>query len=248
MSSKYSLPWLHTGDSFPPVEEAWPLESDAPGLLAAGDEIHPQLLHAAYSNGIFPWYSRGQPVLWWSTDPRMTLDPEQFRVHRSLQKTLRRFAQTPNCSIRMDSAFEQVMHACANAQRPGQDGTWIQPELQEAYLHWHQAGFVHSVETWRDGRLVGGLYCVAIGKAVFGESMFAVETDASKIALAALVCFCREHGIGLVDCQQNTRHLASLGATEIARAQFVHHVHAAVQQVGPSWRYEPLYWRHLLDR
>lgn len=248
MRPSYPLPWLQPGDTFPPVATAWPGNSDAPGLLAAGGELTPKALHAAYCEGIFPWYNEGQPLLWWSTDPRMVLEPGRFELHHSLRKTLKRFTQTPGCAVRMDTAFAQVIHACATVSRTGQSGTWIQPELQEAYRQWQQQGFVHSLETWIDGRLVGGLYCVSIGKAVFGESMFALQPDASKIALAALVCYCREHGIGIIDCQQNTRHLASLGAREISRVDFVRHVKSAIQSPGPRWEFNPLYWRHLLER
>lgn len=248
MPTEFTLPWLRPGERFPPVDTAWPPHSDAPGLLAAGGALTPQTLHDAYSHGIFPWFSEGQPVLWWSTDPRMTLRPSQFRLHRSLRKTLTRFAASPDCFIRFDSAFGQVIRECASARRTGQNGTWIQPEMQAAYLQWHHDGFVHSVETWKGGQLIGGLYCVGIGRAVFGESMFALETDASKIALAALVCFCLEHGIEMIDCQQNTRHLASLGAAEITRESFVQHVQKAALQPAPPWRFEPLYWRHLIDR
>jgi leucyl/phenylalanyl-tRNA--protein transferase len=170
----------------------------------------------------------------------------QFRLHRSLRKTLRRFIHTPGCEVRFDSAFEQVIAACAGSPREGQDGTWIGPAMVQAYTGLHHAGYAHSVETWVDGRLVGGLYCVALGKAVFGESMFARATDASKIALAALVAFCRHHGIALIDCQQNTRHLASLGAHEIARVDFLRHIERARQEAPPVWRFEPLYWNTLM--
>ncbi len=241
----FALPWLQPGDAFPPVEQAWGYDSAAPGLLAAGGSLDVATLRQAYAQGIFPWFSPGQPILWWSPDPRMVLEPARFRLHRSLRKTLRRFELSPQCAIRFDSAFEQVIEACAHSPRPGQDGTWIVPQMRQAYIALHHAGYAHSVETWIDGHLAGGLYCVALGKAVYGESMFARSTDASKIALAALVAFCLHHGIGLIDCQQNTRHLASLGAHEIPRAQFLRHITAAQRQASPHWRFDPLYWRHL---
>jgi leucyl/phenylalanyl-tRNA--protein transferase len=239
------LPWLEPGDQFPPVALAWGPDSDAPGLLAAGGTLDVPTLRKAYAQGIFPWFSAGQPILWWSPDPRMVLEVARFRLHRSLRKTLRRFELSPDCEIRFDTAFEQVIQACATSAREGQDGTWIVPEMVQVYCEMHRAGYAHSVETWIDGQLVGGLYCVALGRAVFGESMFARATDASKIALAALVAFCRHHGIGMIDCQQNTRHLASLGAHEVPRATFLHHVQAAQREVAPSWRFDPLYWREL---
>ena len=246
-SSSAELALLNPGDPFPDVSTAWGENSDAPGLVAVGGALNVDSLKSAYANGIFPWFSRGQPILWWSPDPRMVLRTADFKIHRSLRKTLLAFANTPECQIRMDSAFAEVIRACAGARRAGQDGTWIVPPMVRAYEALHAAGFVHSVETWVDGRLVGGLYCVALGGAVFGESMFARQTDASKIALAALVAFCRHHRIAMVDCQQNTAHLASLGAREMPRSEFVEHV--ARNRIHPAldWRFEPLYWKHILS-
>ena len=240
------LSWLEPGDDFPPVDQAWGPGSEAPGLLAAGGSLDVDSLRRAYAHGIFPWFSTGQPILWWSTDPRMVLDVAQFRLHRSLRKTLQKFCISPGCEIRIDSAFEQVITACAGSPRPGQDGTWIVPAMAQAYLELHRAGHAHSVETWVDGQLMGGLYCVALGRAVYGESMFARTSDASKIALAALVAFCRYQGITRIDCQQNTSHLASLGAREIPRVDFLRHVATARLDPSPSWRFEPLYWRELM--
>lgn len=247
MPQQHSLPWLDPGDDFPDVTQAWGQDTDAPGLLAVGSSLDVERLISAYSHGIFPWYSQGQPILWWSTDPRMVLTVANFRLHRSLKKTLQHFRANPRCEIRFDSAFEAVIGHCANTARNGQGGTWILPEMQAAYRALHQAGHAHSVETWVDGELAGGLYCVAIGRAVFGESMFALRTDASKLALAALVGFCRASGVQQIDCQQNTRHLASLGAAEMPRAQFVAQVQQAIGQPAPLWRFDPLYWNHLLD-
>lgn len=217
------------------------------GLLAAGGALDVPTLLSAYRQGIFPWFSEGQPILWWSTDPRMVLQVDDFRLHPSLRKTLRRFARTAGCEIRFDSAFASVISQCAGSPRQGvAPGTWILPQMEQAYLRLHEAGHAHSVETWIDGVLVGGLYCVAIGKAVYGESMFAQARDASKIALAALVAFCRVHGMRSIDCQQNTRHLASLGAREIPRSRFVRHCAAACAETAPHWIFEPLYWQELL--
>ena len=242
------MPWLEPGAPFPPVAQAMDGASAAPGLLAAGGQLDVPTLLSAYRQGIFPWFSEGQPILWWSTDPRMVLQVADFRLHPSLRKTLRRFVRTPRCEIRIDSAFETVIGHCANHPRKGSlgGGTWILPQMQQAYAALHQAGHAHSVETWIDGVLTGGLYCVSIGQAVYGESMFALQRDASKIALAALVAFCRAHGIRSIDCQQNTGHLASLGAAEMPRAQFVHHCAQASKLQAPHWNFEPLYWQELL--
>ncbi len=176
----------------------------------------------------------------------MVLDVEQFQLHRSMRKTLRAFCKSETCEIRIDSAFESVIQACANSPRSGQGGTWIVPDMVNAYVQLHRAGYAHSVETWVDGQLVGGLYCVALGRFVFGESMFARKPDVSKIALAALVCFCRRHHMGWIDCQQNTRHLASLGASEISRDSFVDLVIRACSQPAPDWDFDPLYWHEML--
>jgi len=240
------LPWLAPGQDFPPVSQAWGENSPAPGLLAAGGVLDIDTLRHAYSQGIFPWFSQGQPTLWWSPDPRMVLDVSKFRLHPSFRKTLQKFRKTVGCEIRMDSAFEQVIQACSSSPREGQAGTWIVSDMIAAYVDLHRAGLAHSVETWVNGKLAGGLYCVALGKSVFGESMFSRSTDASKIALAALVGFCRHHHIRQIDCQQNTRHLASLGAGEISRDLFVQQVMSGLSQTAPVWQFDPLYWRELL--
>ena len=243
-----NLPWLDPGDPFPPSSRAWNADQPAPGLLAAGGALDVDSLRRAYGAGIFPWFSDGQPILWWSTDPRMVLHTGEFNLHRSLRKTLARFVGDERCEIRVDSAFEAVIEACASSDRPGQSGTWIVPAMVDAYKEFHQAGHAHSVETWIDGELSGGLYCVGIGQAVFGESMFTRVPDASKIALAALVAFCRHQGIDVVDCQQNTEHLASLGAREISRSDFVATVAQNALKPAPAWRFEPVYWGELLPR
>jgi leucyl/phenylalanyl-tRNA---protein transferase len=240
------LPWLEPDDPFPLAHHAWDAKTDAPGLLCAGGNLSINTLARAYQAGIFPWFSAGQPVLWWSPDPRMVLNPAEFRLHPSLKKRIKKFVCSPQHEIRVDSAFEMVINACAENSRREQSGTWIVPAMVQAYLRLHRAGLAHSVETWIEGQLVGGLYFVAIGRAVFGESMFHHTTDASKIALAALVCICRQFGISQIDCQQNTRHLASLGAAEIPRALFIDHVTLAVAQREPVWTFSPLYWNSLL--
>jgi leucyl/phenylalanyl-tRNA--protein transferase len=247
MSGALAITWLSLDDnSFPEVTQALGPESDAPGLLAAGGDLSPLRLRRAYSNGIFPWYGVGQPVLWWSPDPRMVLHTAEFKLSRSLRKTLRQFRDDPGCRLRIDAAFRRVIQACADTPRAGQSGTWIVPEMIDAYEAWHQLGDVHSFETWRDGQLVGGLYGICLGRMFFGESMFSWHTDASKIALAGLVAFCRAHGIQMIDCQQRTDHLASLGAREIPRAVFLDHVRRAVQEPPPSrWEFVPGLWDKL---
>jgi leucyl/phenylalanyl-tRNA---protein transferase len=175
----------------------------------------------------------------------MVLFPGQFKVHRSLRRSLARLIAQPSFELRIDTAFDEVIRACSSSERPGQSGTWIVPAMVDAYRAFHRAGFAHSVEAWIDGRLAGGLYCVSIGKAVFGESMFTRAPDASKIALAGLVAFCRHHDIPCIDCQQNTQHLASLGAREIARAEFVAHVAQNAKKRSPHWQFDPVYWDEL---
>ncbi|MES3001614.1 MAG: leucyl/phenylalanyl-tRNA--protein transferase [Pseudomonadota bacterium] len=242
-----NLPWLEPGDSFPDAAQAWDEEQPAPGLLAAGGALDVDTLHRAYSGGVFPWFSEGQPILWWSTDPRMVLVPGEFKLHRSLRKTLARFVADPACEVRIDSAFGEVISACSQAPRTGQSGTWIVPPMVRAYEAFHRAGFAHSVETWMHGKLVGGLYCVCIGRAMFGESMFTRVPDASKIALAGLAAFCLSNDIPLIDCQQNTQHLASLGAREIPRSEFVAQVARNAPRTPPSWTFEPVYWDAILS-
>ena len=176
----------------------------------------------------------------------MVLKTTNFKLHRSLRKTLLHFLDDPSSEIRFDSAFDHVINACANKPRAGQPGTWIVPDMVRAYAALHRAGHAHSIETWVGGELTGGLYCVNLGGMVFGESMFADKTDASKIALAALVAFSRIHHIPMIDCQQSTRHLASLGAAEISRAEVVLHLHQSVGKVAPTWRFDPLYWDQIL--
>ena len=240
------LPWLEPGNPFPHASRAWGDDDAAPGLLAGGGALNVETLISAYRGGIFPWFSDGQPILWWSPHPRMVLFTEEFRLHRSLKKALGQFVASSRCEIRIDSSFNEVITACSVSPRSGQSGTWIVPEMVNAYQRLHEQGGAHSVETWIDGQLVGGLYCVAIGRAVFGESMFSRVTDASKLALCALVAFCRENDVGWIDCQQNTRHLASMGAREISRNSFLAQVEADTSKPSPRWAFSPLYWRHLI--
>ena len=178
----------------------------------------------------------------------MVLRINEFKLHRSLRKTLHSFLQTSGCEVRINHDFAAVIAACANALREGQGGTWIQPEMQTAYIAMHEALCAHSIETWKDGRLIGGLYCTAMGQAVFGESMFAHETDASKIALCALVALCKSQGVTIIDCQQNTAHLASLGACEMPREDFCAHVHEQATKAPLNWSMQSVEWNALDHR
>lgn len=208
------LPWLAEHPVlFPPVELAL---RDPDGLLAAGGDLSPDWLLAAYRRGIFPWYGDEQPILWWSPDPRMVLFPNELRVRRSLAKR----ARNGGFRVSADRAFPHVVAACA-APRQGQSGTWISAEMSNAYAQLHTLGAAHSVEVWQDDRLIGGLYGIAMGAVFFGESMFSRQPDASKIALMHLAHAMQNGGGKLIDCQMHTSHLASLGARDIARAEFI---------------------------
>ena len=240
------IEWLNEHDPFPETSQALGPDTDAPGLLAAGGGLSVQRLREAYRRGIFPWFGPGQPVMWWSTAPRMVLPVDDFKLSRSLRKTIDKFRRTPGCEIRIDHSFEQVIRHCANTPREGQDGTWIVDPIQQAYADWHELGQVHSFETWMDGELVGGLYGINLGRMFYGESMFAHRADASKIALAALVCFCRAHAIEVIDCQQETDHLASMGARPWPRADFEAHLKRVVDLPAPAnWSYDESMWSHL---
>ena len=206
------IPWLDKGTPFPPLRTAL---RDPNGLLAAGGDLSPRRLLEGYRAGIFPWFSDGDPILWWSPDPRMVLFPTELKISRSLAKAVRNRRH----EVRFDSAFDEVIASCA-APRKGEPGTWIGEAMVAAYRELHRLGHAHSVETWIDGELAGGLYGVALGRVFFGESMFSRARDASKIALAALVAHLQSAGFGLIDCQMHTRHLETLGAREIPRSRF----------------------------
>ena len=223
------LAWLEAGDGFPPVESAL---REPNGLLAAGGELTPARLLDAYRRGIFPWYSRGEPPLWWSPDPRMVLYCEELKVSRSLAKNLR----NKGYEVRVDFAFSKVLRHCAEP-RKGVKDTWLGKEMQAAYLSLHEAGHAHSFETWREGDLVGGLYGVAIGRMFYGESMFSRATDASKVALVRLVGFLKEKGFPLIDCQMKTPLLASLGGREIPRRAFLRQVAGLVNYAEPTGKW-----------
>lgn len=226
------IPWLSPDDPFPPLDLAL---VEPNGLLAAGADLSVARLLIAYRQGIFPWFSPGEPILWWSPDPRMVLFPTEFKRSRALTKRMRRH----DYEIRVDSAFAAVMAACAEP-RPGQAGTWITAAMQAAYGRLHAAGHAHSVETWQAGRLVGGLYGVAVGGVFYGESMFHRVSDASKIALAHLVAQLSRWGFGMIDCQMETAHLASLGARPIPRREFRAHLQGLVDLPGQpgKWTFD----------
>ncbi|WP_163558837.1 leucyl/phenylalanyl-tRNA--protein transferase [Halomonas sp. NO4] len=227
------LPWLPPFPvRFPPVTQAL---RDPDGLLAAGGDLTPEWLLAAYRRGIFPWYGDDQPILWWSPDPRMVLFPEALRVSRSLAKRLR----NGGFAVTFDRTFEAVIAACA-APRPGQPGTWITDEMREAYVSLHAMGFARSVEVWRGERLVGGLYGVAMGGAFFGESMFSGERDASKVALVHLANAMQAGDGRLIDCQMHTDHLARLGARDIAREAFIGYLEECLKTPAPRRSGYPL--------
>lgn len=235
------IPWLEVDTPFPDVALALKDEDGAAGLLAAGADLSADRLLDAYRHGIFPWFSEGQPILWWSTDPRMVLMTADFKVSDSLKKKLKKINRDHHWEIRFDSAFERVMRACAAPRKDGA-GTWISEEIVAGYTELHSRGYAHSSEVWLDGVLVGGAYGVCIGRMFYGESMFARVTDASKIALAHLVYFLAKNGVKMIDCQQETAHLASLGASPISRAEFIDWVQQAIATPAiADWK--PMPWR-----
>jgi len=226
------LTWLTPTDHFPPVQHAL---HDPAGLLAAGADLSTDRLIMAYSQGIFPWYSPGEPILWWSPDPRMVLFPQELVVQRSLAKVLRK----RHYEIHVDTVFAEVIAGCSRP-RAGQDGTWISKEMIAAYTRLHQIGVAHSIETWIDGRLAGGLYGIALGRAFYGESMFTLVPDASKIAFVHLVRQLQRWNFGIIDCQMNTAHLARFGAREIPRTEFITQLNNLINlpTVHSPWRFD----------
>jgi leucyl/phenylalanyl-tRNA--protein transferase len=227
------IPWLPAGAPFPPVSAALRRPN---GLLAASSpaDVTAARLVQAYHAGIFPWYCEGEPALWWSPDPRAVLFVDELRVSRSLRKQLRAAARDAGAELSADRAFEAVMRACA-APRPGQDTTWISAQVLAGYCALARQGLAHSIELRQDGELVGGLYGVCLGRMFYGESMFSRRSGASKIALATLVALLRREGVAMIDCQQSTAHLASLGARDIRRTQFIQRVAETVQMTPIDW-------------
>ena len=226
------IPWLADNEPFPPVSRA--LRSPN-GLLAAGGALSTARLLDAYRHGIFPWFNPGEPILWWSPDPRMVLIPAKFKISRSLAKMLRK----SKYSVRFDTAFEAVMRACA-APRDGHHGTWISDDMIAAYCALHQIGHAHSVEVWMEDKLVGGVYGVSIGRMFYGESMFSRVSNASKIALAHLARQLDRWQFRMIDCQMKTPHLASLGAREIARSEFIAQLQELIHYTPVTeWKFDP---------
>lgn len=222
------ITWLGDRPYFPATSNAL---RNPNGLLAAGGALSPEWLIAAYRQGVFPWFNDGEPILWWSPDPRLVVFPREIRVTRSLRKTLR----NARYEVRLDSDFSAVIHACAESRR--QTGTWITPSIQAAYIRMHELGFAHSVETWVDGELAGGLYGIALGRVFYGESMFAYRTDASKIAFAHLARFLEQRDFYVIDCQMTTKHLTSLGGREIPREEFVTMLSTLTYEGAPPARW-----------
>ncbi|MFK7957530.1 MAG: leucyl/phenylalanyl-tRNA--protein transferase [Lysobacterales bacterium] len=235
------IPWLSPGQPFPPVEEAFVRPN---GLLAAGADLQPETLINAYAQGIFPWYSPGEPILWWSPDPRLIIRPANVHISRRMRRTLKQpFAVT------LDRCFADVIDACA-APREGEteqdSGTWITPEMRQAYINLHQLGHAHSLEVWRDDRLVGGIYGIAVGKAFFGESMFRRARDCSKVALICLCQWLQHHEFALLDCQVESSHLLSMGASTVSRDLFCQEVRELSRHPGlvGNWQSQarPIQW------
>jgi leucyl/phenylalanyl-tRNA--protein transferase len=229
-----TIPWLGPNDPFPDPRSQPDPDPEVPGLLAVSERIYSGQLERAYRSGIFPWYSDHQPVLWWSPDPRMTLNPANLKISQSLRKTIRACLDDPSLTLRVDHDFSGVMRACATTERQGQDGTWITHEIMDAYTALHEQGHAHCITLEQNQQAIGGLYCVSFGGMVFGESMFSKVRDSSKLALAALCAWCYDHRVTLIDCQQETAHLRSLGAMPIGRSEFLQHVacaiHAPIQE------------------
>lgn len=241
------LHWLSPGEAFPSTQLAWPASSEAPGLLAAGGSLDTESLVSAYTQGIFPWFSDGQPILWWTTSPRMVLLPRNFKLSHSLRKLLRQLLKQDRLHLRINSDFATVIHHCANNPRKGQNGTWITADMQQAYIDLHEAGYAHSVETWLDGKLVGGLYLVSIGHMVYGESMFSLVSNASKMALAGLIAHCRANNLPLIDCQQQTSHMTSMGGAPVSRELFEASLVQLTGQPAANWTFDPGCWAPLLE-
>lgn len=232
------LVWIQSHERLPDASTAM---TDPPGLVAAGLDLSTARLQEAYQKGIFPWFSEGQPVLWWSPDPRMVLYTDELHISHSLKKRLRQVQKNVGTeshagwTVTTDLAFESVMQGCAQRGTDTPQDTWINQAMHQAYSDWHQLGFVHSIEVWHNKALIGGLYGVSLGTMFFGESMFTRATDASKVALVYLVHFLRQQGVKLIDCQMQTAHLERLGAREVSRQSFLEHVQTAVQQTPLRW-------------
>lgn len=236
MRRPYWIPFNAPAEDFPPVTNALEYPD---GLLAIGGDLRPSRLVAAYRRGIFPWYSEDQPILWWSPDPRMVLFPEHLKVSRSLRKNIR----NGGFQVTLNRAFHEVIKHCANTPRRKQNGTWLTPEMQDAYLLLHRQGVAHSVESWLGNELVGGLYGIRIGRVFFGESMFSHYSNASKVAFTCFVSNLQSWGYEMVDCQVSSEHLESLGAVNIPRPEFIR----LLDSWCPSFTQEPTPWPRTIE-
>jgi len=229
----------------PPLEDdhLWfpdPRRASQEGIVAWGGDLHPERLLAAYRQGVFPWFGAHDPILWWSPDPRLVLYPEDFRITKSFRRVLR----NAKYSVTFDHAFTRVIRACGQIPRPGQTGTWLHPDMQEAYALLHQQGYAHSIETWMDGELAGGVYGIALGKAFFGESMFALRPNASKIALAALRGVLAAKSYDFIDCQVETEHLVRMGAVTVPRDHFLDALALALTKPGDIGSWADYRWEY----
>ena len=240
--------WLGPNDSFPNPLLTDDPDPSVPGLIAVSERIYPNQLLQAYQLGIFPWYSDKQPVLWWSPDPRMVLKPSHFKCSESLKKNIRHFCQDSQSELLVDADFGAVIRGCATSTRKDQDGTWITHEIMDAYTSIHEQGYAHSIALIENQQLIGGLYCVNIGGMVFGESMFSRKPNASKMALAALSAWCIENQIAMIDCQQETAHLKSLGAAPISRTEFLKQLQISINQtnIEKTWNFDKNILTHWL--
>ena len=238
-----NIQWLSDDEALPNPKVNPELDKRFPGLFAITESLNSKRLIEAYRLGMFPWYSNDEPVMWWSLQPRMVLETNRFFVSHSLRKKITSILNNDHWEIRLDHHFENVMRNCANIKRPNQQGTWITDEIIAAYSDLHRQHKAHSIETWHQNQLVGGLYCVNIGNMVFGESMFSHETDASKLALAALSAWAITQKIRYIDCQQETQHLASLGARPISRDEFIEWIELQIDLPSPTWQFD----KHILE-
>ena len=243
-----ALAWLGPEDAFPsPWLDADP-DPEVPGLIAISETIHAQQLKRAYQQGIFPWYSEGQPILWWSPNPRMVLKPKSFKVSKNFRKEIKTVLIDQDWEVKVDHDFHETILSCATQTRPGQDGTWITHAIMHAYSELHRQGNAHSIEVFFQNQRVGGLYCVNLGRMIFGESMFSKKTGASKIALAALCSWAIDQDIEMIDCQQETQHLSSLGGAPIPRHEFLAHIEQNYHAKTPVWSFNKNVLKHWLSK
>jgi leucyl/phenylalanyl-tRNA--protein transferase len=231
------LPYLSTQDPFPSPRKYSDIDPEVPGLIAISETINAEQLYRAYREGIFPWYSDGQPILWWSPNPRMVLNPKNFKISKSFRKILKDVLIDSNWEVRIDYDFHETILSCATQKRKNQHGTWITNSIMQAYRTLHENKHAHSIETFYKGQRVGGLYCVNLGQMIYGESMFSDKDNASKIALATLSAWCIAQDIQMIDCQQETKHLTSLGGEPISRNEFLDHLDQKCDARIPNWEF-----------